>query len=59
MSATSEQQPPTITKVPAPQPPTCCKDKMFRLMRRAILHSNGKVDFSTVWHCLMCGRLVY
>jgi hypothetical protein len=31
---------------------------MFRLMRRAILHSNGKVDFSSVWHCLMCGRLV-
>lgn len=59
MSATSEQRPPAETKVPVPQAPTCCKDKMFMLMRRAILHSNGKVDFSSVWHCLLCGRLVY
>jgi hypothetical protein len=59
MSPASQQCSPAETKVPAQQPPTCCKDKMFMLMRRAILHSNGKVDFSAVWHCLMCGRLVY
>ncbi len=58
MSATSEQQTKVETRVPPFPPPTCCKDKMFMLMRRAILHSNGQVDFSAVWHCLMCGRMV-
>ena len=58
MNATSDQRPPTEANIPVPHAPTCCKDKMFRLMRRAILHSNGQVDFCSVWHCLMCGRLV-
>ena len=53
-----EAQPAAELRVPTPQPPTCCKDKMFMLIRRAILHSDGQVDFAAVWHCQMCGRLV-
>jgi hypothetical protein len=53
-----EDQPTAELRVPTPHPPTCCKDKMIMLIRRAILHSDGQVDFASVWNCQLCGRLV-
>ncbi len=55
---TSRQEQAPAFPVFSLEPPICCQDDMYLLMRRAILHSNGEVDFTAVWHCLMCGRLV-
>jgi len=38
--------------------PICCKREMYEMVRRAILRSDGTLNFCSVWHCLNCGRLL-
>lgn len=51
--------------VPPPRPltadshtPTCCRQDMQVLLRRAVLHSDGSVDFQIAWGCTLCGRRI-
>jgi hypothetical protein len=51
---------------PAPLPgvnveqkaPTCCDTEMQVLLRRAVLHSDGQVEFQIAWSCGRCGRRI-
>jgi len=38
--------------------PTCCREDMQILLRRAVLHSDGEVDFQIAWGCRICGRRI-
>lgn len=38
--------------------PICCKRQMQKLVRRAILRSDGTVRFCAVWSCSCCGMLL-
>ena len=38
--------------------PCCCGQEMQILLRRAVLHSDGSVDFRTAWGCPCCGRRI-
>jgi hypothetical protein len=38
--------------------PQCCGQEMQILLRRAVLHSDGSVDFQTAWGCRHCGRRI-
>jgi len=38
--------------------PVCCGQEMHILLRRAVLHSDGSVDFQTAWGCICCGRRI-
>jgi len=38
--------------------PHCCGQEMHILLRRAVLHSDGSVDFQTAWGCRCCGRRI-
>ena len=38
--------------------PTCCHQEMQILLRRAVLYSDGRVDFQTAWGCSKCGRRI-
>jgi len=40
------------------KPPRCCGHEMHALLRRAVLHSDGSVDFQSVWNCTICGRRI-
>jgi len=31
---------------------------MQMLLRRAVLHSDGTVDFQSAWGCRLCGRRI-
>jgi len=58
--------PPAAIVKPAPlqagagevKPPRCCGHEMNVLLRRAVLHSDGSVDFQSVWSCALCGRRI-
>jgi len=38
--------------------PSCCHQEMQILLRRAVLHSDGSVDFQIAWGCTLCGRRI-
>jgi hypothetical protein len=38
--------------------PRCCGEEMQLLLRRALLHSDGSVDFQAAWGCNKCGRRI-
>lgn len=38
--------------------PKCCGQEMQLLLRRALLHSDGSVDFQSAWGCPICGRRI-
>jgi hypothetical protein len=38
--------------------PKCCGQEMQILLRRAVLHSDGSVDFQAAWGCRCCGRRI-
>jgi len=38
--------------------PSCCRQEMQVLLRRAVLHSDGSVDFQIAWGCSRCGRRI-
>ncbi|HMD32838.1 MAG TPA: hypothetical protein VKG84_13070 [Candidatus Acidoferrales bacterium] len=38
--------------------PHCCGQEMRLLLRRAVLHSDGSVDFKATWGCGNCGRRI-
>jgi len=38
--------------------PSCCHQEMQVLLRRAVLHSDGSVDFQIAWGCSHCGRRI-
>ena len=38
--------------------PKCCGQEMLLLLRRALLHSDGTVDFQAAWGCRICGRRI-
>ena len=38
--------------------PTCCGQDMQLLLRRALLHSDGTVDYQSAWGCRNCGRRI-
>jgi len=49
--------PPKATRE-EPKCPKCCGQEMHVLLRRALLHSDGTVDFQTAWGCRFCGRRI-
>jgi len=38
--------------------PRCCGQEMQVLLKRALLHSDGTVDFQAAWGCSCCGRRI-
>jgi hypothetical protein len=38
--------------------PKCCGQEMQLLLRRALLHSDGTVDYQAAWGCRLCGRRI-
>jgi len=38
--------------------PSCCGREMQVLQRRAVLHSDGSVDYKTALGCECCGRRI-
>jgi hypothetical protein len=49
--------PPQASKE-TPKTPHCCGQEMQILLRRALLHTDGSVDFQTAWGCRFCGRRI-
>jgi len=63
MMQTSEAWAPEVEPQPGAlyrdkKPPSCCHREMQALLRRAVLHSDGSVDYQIVWGCGCCGRRI-
>jgi len=50
--------PPPKAMNPDSKTPSCCQEDMQILLRRAVLHSDGSVDFQIAWGCSRCGRRI-
>jgi hypothetical protein len=52
------KSPPKQNAVGDAKSPRCCGQEMYVLLKRAVLHSDGTVDFRVVWGCSDCGRRI-
>jgi len=53
-----QASPPPRAQKADSKPPCCCHQDMQALMRRAVLHSDGSVDYQIAWGCALCGRRI-
>jgi hypothetical protein len=58
VSETQPQATPALYLTRERANPKCCGQEMQLLLRRALLHSDGTVDFQATWGCIMCGRRI-
>jgi len=56
--AVQPQTAPALCLTPERKNPICCGQEMQLLLRRALLHSDGTVDFQSAWGCPICGRRI-
>jgi hypothetical protein len=52
------QTAPALSLTPERKNPKCCGQEMQLLLRRALLHSDGTVDYQAAWGCRICGRRI-